>query len=158
MIAVLPYMLLLLLLYVFFTDFTQLALSIWVFPVLWLGWMLLHFFALGGDMLWRNGLVNSLLLGGSVWVLRTYARWRMGRFLNTAFGLGDLLFLAAFAWAYPPPIFLGLWLLGTLASLLIAVLLVQDKVPYAGYLALANALAIALDLYSPRLTLYPIHP
>lgn len=146
------------LLYVFIEDFAHLALAVWVFPVLWLGWTLLHFYALGGELLWRNGLLNSLLLGGSLLLLRSYARWRTGRFLNTAFGLGDILFLTAFAWAYPPLVFVSLWLLGTLASLLIAQLLAQDKVPYAGYLALCNAIAIGGDLLLSKLTLYPLSP
>ena len=159
MLVFLSFVLLVLLFYILVEDGFHLQLPFWVFPCLFILWSVLAISHLGWFNWLINGAINTLLLAGSMGLVGWYARWRMGGFFNTAFGWGDLWFLLAFAWGYPPPLFIALWTVGTLVALLLAKFLKQNKVPYAGYLALCNAVVLASDLLWPeKKLLYSVFP
>ena len=101
-----------------------------------------------------NSCINLVGVVIALSILGTYAHRKFGYFLNRAMGVGDVIFLFAFALGYPPIVFFGLWCLISLAALIISLLLKQKKVPYAGYLALGIACVMLYDLYFP-LDLYP---
>ena len=82
-------------------------------------------------------------------MVKIYAIWKSWAFIDYAMGLGDVLFLAVFAWSYPPQIYFGIWCIVSFASFFIALILGQRKVPYAGYLALGNAIVIVFDWIIP---------
>lgn len=146
------------LLYTFYEDSTSLQVSVWIFPVLFVLWGGLHLERLGTYNMLTNGLINTLLLGVSMIGIRTYSLWRNGKFLNHAFGLGDLLFLFVFAWGFSPVAFLWIWLLGTLAALVVAKHLKIIEVPYAGFLAFCNALLLGAEFLFPDFNLYFQNP
>ena len=155
MLLLLTSLLALLLLYTAYADLRFLLLPVGVFPPLLLLWAALHWHQLGGYNTLLHAASNTLLVVFSLLLLRALAHWRNQGFLNHAFGSGDLLFLLAFAWSYPPFVFLWVWLCGTLTALLLARLLRWHKTPYAGMLALTNIAAGLLHVLDARTTLYP---
>ena len=145
--------LILLLLYVFWEDQKNLALPLWVFPLLAINWSIAALLHTPFYLWLQYSLINTALVLIAMLLLRQYALWRYGYFINKVFGLGDVFFLYAFAWGYPPQIFLALWIGGSLSALLAARFLRLHFVPYAGYLAFAIAVMLIGDLFLPQLNL-----
>ena len=135
------------LLYTCVEDLRTQELPLWILAVLWGLWVSLHLLQYGWMSLLTSALLNGLTLGFSLLLLRQYSIWHMGVFINKAMGIGDVYFLVAFAWGYPPEIFLWIWVLGTLASLVISKLLQQKRVPYAGHLAATNACWLCMEFW-----------
>lgn len=145
--------LILLLLYVFWEDHKNLALPLWVFPLLAFNWSLTVLLYTPFALWLQNSLFNTAMVILALLLLRQYALWRYGYFINRVFGLGDILFLHAFALGYPPQTFLSLWIGGSLSALLAARVLRLRFVPYAGYLAFANVVVLIGDIVLPQLNL-----
>lgn len=149
--------LIVLLIYVFWEDHKHLYLPLWVFPVLSLNWTGLALITTQWQEWFFNGLINTCCVLCSIGLLSAYAHWRYGVFINHVFGLGDFYYLLAFAWGYSPAVFLSIWIIGSLNAFVIAKLLQQQLVPYAGYLALTNVFAIVFTPLFASLSLYPQH-
>lgn len=133
--------------FIFWEDQRHLALPVWVFFPLALNWLGVSFFQANWLDWLTHGLLNSLCVSLALSLLYVYAKKRFGEFINKAFGLGDVLFLFLFAWAYPTPTFILLWVGGTITSLVLARFLKKTKVPYAGNLAVFNAVALLTQLF-----------
>lgn len=99
-------------------------------------------------------LVSCLL--GILWVYTKLIR-NTG-FLNTTFGLGDVLFLYAFALGFPPVSFTILLsfsiLFALLAHLVFSIWKRKDTIPLAGYMSLFLGVVFIWSILNPNLNLY----
>jgi len=108
-------------------------------------------------------LVNSLLLGGQVLLIMTWFAMKNRKWtniVNTAVGLGDLLFLLCIAAAFSPLNFIAVYVAGLTLTLL-AVLLIRalrpgalKEIPLAGTLSLLMIGFCAWRLFSPGIDFY----
>ena len=131
--------------FVFWEDQRHLTLPVWVFFLLLLNWVGLCFIQAHWLDWVSHTALNILCVSLCLALLYLYAQWRFGHFINKVFGLGDVFFLYLFAGAYPTPVFLSIWLAGTLATLFLARLFQLSVIPYAGGLALFNAVLLGIQ-------------
>ena len=139
--------------FIFWEDQHHLALPIWLFFPLILNWVGLSFFQTNSLDWAIHGILNTLFVTLALLLLYFFAVRRYGYFINKVFGLGDVLFLYIFAWAYPAEVFISIWLAGTLASIIIARMLKHNVSPYAGNLALFNFIILLSQLFP----IYPVN-
>lgn len=106
-------------------------------------------------------LSNVVLVSVILVILWLYTKFiNKRRFLNTSFGLGDVLFLYAFALGFPPITFLVLLTSGIFFSFLIHIILAKSSVhasiPLAGYLSLFLIGMLIISFFGDSLNLYVI--
>ena len=104
---------------------------------------------------------NILLVTAVLLLLWGYTRYiRKKAFLNTSFGLGDILFLYAFALGFPTLTFTVLFTAAMVFSLLAFVILQyfrkSETVPLAGFLGIFLIVLFLLQLIPPGISLYRI--
>lgn len=99
-------------------------------------------------------LVTCML--GILWVYTKFIR-NTG-FLNTTFGLGDVLFLYAFALGFPPVTFTILLCFSILFALLLHLISSiwqrKETIPLAGYMSLFLGIVFIWKMINPALNLY----
>ncbi len=104
---------------------------------------------------------NILLVTAVLLLLWGYTRYfRKKRFLNTSFGLGDILFFYAFALGFPTLTFTILFAAAIVFSLLAFVILrylkESETVPLAGFMGIFLMVTFLLQLFTPGISLYRI--
>lgn len=109
-------------------------------------------FALGFNIL----IVTSILT--ILWLYTTFIRKRV--FLNTSFGLGDILFLYAFALGFPPFSFIILLASSICFSILAFVVLryfkKEETIPLAGFMGVFLSVTLILSFVVQDLSPYLI--
>ncbi|UJH68654.1 hypothetical protein [Allomuricauda sp. SCSIO 65647] len=122
-------------------DFKERAVLWVLFPILAVLLALLHLRHMPFDHFAWFALLNMLLVSLILLVLWAYTKHIMQqKFLNTAFGLGDMLFLYAFALGFPTVTFIVL-LVGALCFSILAYLALKpfmemETVPLAGLMGI----------------------
>lgn len=106
-------------------------------------------------------LTNLLLITAVLLILLLYTKFIRGKeFLNVSFGLGDVLFLYAFAFGFPTITFLVLFTASILFSIVIFQILSQkkhaDSIPLAGFMSIFLIAAYTLNLFSITTSLFII--
>lgn len=103
--------------------------------------------------------MNILLVSGIMLILFLYAKLIMKKpFLNTSFGLGDLLFFYAISVAFPTVTFIVLFVFALIFSLCLHLVRkrkdIEPSVPLAGYMALFFAMILGIHMISNQPNLY----
>ncbi|MEL6919033.1 MAG: hypothetical protein AAFO99_15055 [Bacteroidota bacterium] len=135
---------------------------LWViFPITGLLLSLLHWNGSHARLFLFYISVNVVLISLVLLVLFLYTKFvARKKFLNSSFGLGDLLFFYAFALGFPTVTFLTLFAISILFSLMVYLFLKirsdMDTVPLAGLMGLFLGLVILLSLYPSIPSLYQI--
>ncbi|MEM6893849.1 MAG: hypothetical protein AAF554_09180 [Bacteroidota bacterium] len=124
-----------------YQDFKERAVTWFLFPLMAVLLFLLHLQQNSWEQVLWFSMYNLALVGIQIGILWAYTRFVAKKgFLNTSFGLGDLLFLAAFAFGFPTATFLVLLVSGLVFSLLLHRVLSYKKenltVPLAGMLGI----------------------
>lgn len=124
-----------------YQDFQERAVTWFLFPLVGLLLFFLHLQKNSLEAILWFSLYNLLLVGIQTAILWGYTRFVAKKdFLNISFGLGDLLFLCAFAFGFPTTTFMILLVSGLLFSLLLHGVLSYKKqestVPLAGMLGI----------------------
>lgn len=134
----------------------------WIlFPVLGilLGWT--HFRNTDGNFFWFSLGFNLVIVTALITILWLYTKLiRRKGFLNTSFGLGDILFLYAFALGFPPLSFIVLLAASICFSLLAFVILnyfnKEETVPLAGLMGIFLGVILILNLFTSSFSPYLI--
>lgn len=132
-----------------YQDFRERAVIWFLFPALAILWSISHIQHSPIDVFLRSALLNVLLVASVLLLLWLYTVAVIGkRFLNTAFGLGDMLFLFAFALGFPTVTFIVLLASSLCFSLLahfgLPSLREAGTVPLAGLMGCFMMAAIVL--------------
>lgn len=100
--------------------------------------------------------VSALLL--ILWIYTRLIRKKV--FLNTSFGLGDILFLYAFSLGFPPMTFIVLLACAICFSLLAFIILnyfkKEETVPLAGFMGIFLMCVLAINTFTKSFSLYLI--
>ncbi|MEM8507819.1 MAG: hypothetical protein AAF717_08315 [Bacteroidota bacterium] len=132
----------------------------WVlFPLAGLFLALAHYYNTTGWVFLLSCAVNGLLVTLVVLLLWGYTRYiRKQEFLNTSFGLGDILFLYAFALGFPTVTFTVLLSAAIGFALVVWYLLPSLRqsgtVPLAGLMGIFLAATLLLQYIPPGISLY----
>lgn len=140
-------------------DFRERAVSWILFPLLAGALSILHFESSAPEQFLVFIISNILLVSAIVLILFLYTRVILHKaFLNTSFGLGDLLFFYAFALGFPTFTFILLFVGAVLFSLLafLVTKLSGDSklVPLAGFMSLFLIAVILASLLPQTPSLY----
>jgi len=124
-----------------YQDFRERAVLWVLFPIIAFTLLSLHLYHSDWRIVLYFSLTNVLLVSGMLLVLFLYSKHIMKKeFLNVSFGLGDVLFLYAFALGFPTVTFLILCVSALLFSLLLFTFLKPlqktGTVPLAGLMSL----------------------
>jgi len=103
--------------------------------------------------------INLLTISALLTILWAYTKFiKKNKFLNTSFGLGDVLFLYAFALGFPPLSFIVLLASSICFSLLAFVILnyfkKEETVPLAGFMGIFLGTILILNLLTNSFSLY----
>jgi hypothetical protein len=137
---------------ILYQDVKHRAIHWLLLPLLFVCGLYLKFNELSFLSLVYNALFIILLMG----TLLIYLRLRFGQFVNPLknhFGIGDVLFLFAIIPFFAFPLFMPLFSVGTIFTLIIYLpgylLKKQKTIPYAGYFALFLAIHLSLETWIP---------
>lgn len=106
-----------------------------------------------------NSSMNILVISTIILILFIYAKVILKKpFLNTSFGLGDLLFFYAISVAFPTVTFIILFVFSLIFSLVLHVFrsrkAIDATIPLAGYMALFFVIVFGMNLLSNQPNLY----
>ena len=132
----------------------------WVlFPVLTflLGWLFYN--KVGFSIFVMFTSINIMIISLLLFILFLYAKWIIKLpFLNTVFGLGDLLFFYALSMAFPTITFIILFVSALIFSLLLHLVIKKKKtqttVPLAGYMSVFIGTVFCTSLFIDQINLY----
>ncbi|MEM8929510.1 MAG: hypothetical protein AAGC45_15030 [Bacteroidota bacterium] len=144
-----------------FQDLKERMVSWVLFPMVAILLATMHLYHHMWDYFIFFSLTNILIVTGVLTILFLYIRLIRGkRFLNTSFGLGDILFMYAFALGFPTVTFLVLFAGSIFFSLLGFVIITYfsrtNTVPLAGLMGLFLAAIMVLRLFTNQFSLYLI--
>lgn len=134
----------------------------WIlFPILAISLALLHGHQVDRTAFGISILINILLVSFIVLILWSITRFVFRKeFLNVSFGLGDLLFLYAFAMGFPTVTFIYLLLgsigFSSLGFVIMKLFLKSGTVPLAGLMGIFLIVILALSLLPNSPSLYII--
>jgi len=144
---------------IIYEDVTSRMVHWILFPVLtiFLGY---SFFQQTNTVFFLTSIVmNIMLVSGIIIILFLYTKLIIKRsFLNTSFGLGDVLFFYAISVAFPTITFIILFVFALIFSLSFHFIRkhkeVHPTVPLAGYMALFFAIVFGIHIISDQPNLY----
>ncbi|MEO0507373.1 MAG: hypothetical protein AAF090_14555 [Bacteroidota bacterium] len=144
-----------------YQDFKERAVTWFLFPLVGLLLFFLHLQKNSLEAILWFSMYNLLLVGIQTGILWGYTRFVAKKdFLNTSFGLGDLLFLGAFAFGFPTATFLVLMVSGLLFSLLLHWVLSYKReastIPLAGMLGIFLSGILLCSLLPQTPSLYQL--
>ncbi len=124
-----------------FQDFKERAVTFILFPCLGLFLIILHLYNTSEELFLLAIIANGILISCILSILFIYTKYiAKKQFLNTSFGLGDLLFFYAFSLGFPTVTFVLLFVGSILFSLLVFLISKTGKelktVPLAGLMGL----------------------
>jgi hypothetical protein len=134
----------------------------WVlFPIMGLLLAALQLQHISWEFVLFFGLANTALVSGVLLLLFLYTKYiGKKKFLNHSFGLGDVLFMYAFALGFPMVTFIVLFSCSLCFSLLGFVVLnyfvKTETVPLAGFMGIFLGMVLLWNLFTDAFTLYLI--
>ena len=124
-----------------YQDFKERQVTALLFLVAAVVMGILHFKQVSEILFLYNSFINLAFTIAIIAILFLYSKFKLKMsFLKEAFGLGDILFFIAFAFAFPTYTFIVLFVFSLFFSLIISVVLrkkiTKNSIPLAGLMAL----------------------
>jgi len=154
------YLLLLLLITIFFQDFKERKVSLWIFPLTILLGGYLYYKQTFLQLYAYNLGINLSMLVLLFFIVFLYTKFKLKQSFFSAIGLGDILFFVVYAVSFPTSTFLVLFSCSLIFALLVFLVLKNNlkhsTVPLAGLQALFLCLILFLNLAFKIVNLYAI--
>ncbi|MDR1678836.1 MAG: hypothetical protein LBR81_03570 [Prevotellaceae bacterium] len=139
-----------------YQDFKSRSVLWVIFPVLIIFQFFLSYKLIGWDELWRNTVVNLMLLALQFLLLTLYFSFRNARWtniINKYIGAGDVFFFVFLSLAFSPFNFIAFFVVSLLAILIIYFLIVRKnlkkhKIPLLGAMSIAYLPVLCVEYLS----------